>query len=119
MITRQFKIVDEFGSPLYKAHASFSNSNGAVANSSGYVMLNGNPTDQVRISFVGRKPKVFSLESIPPVVTLELNIEEMPEVVVQSNPKKETPKYLWPAIGATVGLLILMSVGSEPKKVTL
>ncbi|MDT0689373.1 hypothetical protein RM549_06220 [Salegentibacter sp. F188] len=118
MITRQFKIVDEFGSPLYKAHASISSQNGAVANSTGFAMLTGNPEDQVRISFVGRKPKVFSLENIPPVVTLEMNIEAMPEVVVQSNPK-ETPKYLWPAIGATVGLLILMSVGSEPKKVTL
>ncbi|MGB7841150.1 MAG: hypothetical protein WBL21_00055 [Salinimicrobium sp.] len=118
-ITRQTKVLDEFGSPLSKAHVFFSSNNGTATNSGGYAFLSGDSEAIVSLSYMGKKTKKFKFSDLPPVVTLNEDFQQMPEVVVTAKKKEETPKYLWPAIGATVGLMLLMSVGSEPKKVTL
>jgi len=119
-ITKQTKVVDEFGNPLEKAHVYFSQNKGTTTNANGIAFLTGNPSQTVSISYVGMGTKQFSLETLPPKITLIMQANQMDEVVVTSK-KKETPKYLWPAIGGVAALLILMSIGSEnePKKVTL
>ena len=118
-ITRQTKVVDEFGNPLEKAHVYFSQNNGTTTNANGTAFITGAPSQTVTVSYVGMGTKQFSLEHLPPKITLIMQANQMDEVVVTS--KKETPKYLWPAIGGVAALLILMSIGSEnePKKVTL
>lgn len=120
-ITRQTMVVDEFGNPLQRAHVYFSQNNGTTTNAKGIAFLTGSPGQTVTISYVGMGTKQFSLENLPPKITLIMQANQMDEVVVTSKKKKETPKYLWPAIGGVAALLILMSIGSEnePKKVTL
>ena len=109
--TRQVKVVDEFGSPLSKAHVFFSENNGTATNAGGYAFLTGDSEAIVNLSYMGKKTKKFKFGDLPPVVTLNEDFSELPEVVVTAKKKDETPKYLWPAIGATAGLMILMSIG--------
>jgi hypothetical protein len=118
-IARQTKVVDEFGDPLPKAHVYFSQNNGTTTNANGTAFLTGKPAQTVTVSYVGMGSKQFSLESLPPKITLIMQANQMDEVVITSKQKNKTPKYLWPALGGVAALLILMSVGSEPKKVTL
>jgi hypothetical protein len=112
---KQIKIVDEFNNPLVGAHVK-QTGRGSSTGKDGIAYIH-NDYGPATISYVGTKTQTHSFNSIPAKVVMKM--DSLDEVVVQSNPKQETPKYLWPAIGFTVGLLILMSVGSEPKKVTL
>ncbi len=117
-ITKYTNVYNEFGDALKGAHLSAGNYIGTTTNSNGFGELTANGDAVVRISYVGTEPQYYKLIDLPKKITLKM--ESLDEVTVEiPKKKKETPKYLVPAIGAGLLLMALMSFGSEPKEVTL
>lgn len=119
-ISKSTRVVDERDKPLEGAHIYWENgTKGTTTNANGEANLV-TPVDQkVTISFVGKYKDNYQVSQLPPKIIMMDKIQTLGEVVLTNKPKSTTPKYLWPALGATALLMIVMSLGSEPKKVTL
>ncbi|MFV8280560.1 hypothetical protein ACNKXS_03395 [Christiangramia marina] len=116
-ITKYTNVYNEFGDPLKGAHISIGNLIGTTTSSNGFGELTASGDAVVRVSYVGTEPQYFKLIELPKKITLKM--ESLDEVTVTSKKKQETPKYLIPAIGATLLLIALMSFGEETKEITL
>jgi hypothetical protein len=120
MITKTTLIVDEMNRPLDRVHLSWGYG-GTTTNFSGIATVKAMPNQRVTISYVGKEPDYYTLKDLPKKIILMNRLESLDEVVVNAKPKKTTPKYLFPALGATALLAILMSMAGNdaPKKITL
>lgn len=120
-ITRSIKVVDEFGYPVSGAHIYFSPNNGTSTNSNGTAALTGDPFSTINISFIGKTTEQYTFQNVPKTVVLLEEFYSLDEVVITAPKiKKETPNYVFPALGAAALLLVLMSLGSgpSPKEIT-
>lgn len=126
-ITRTVRVVDDYGTPIPGAHVYFDQKTGTTTNFNGEASISADSGNKkVYISYVGFAPQGFTLQNLPSTVKMTAG-ETLDEVIIDA-PKKtaaksdsKVPKYLFPAIGATALLLILMNAGSptKPKEVTL
>ena len=119
-LTRSTRIVDEFNNPLEGVNIYWENgTKGTSTDANGEATIV-TPVDQkVTISYVGKYSDTYQASKLPPKIIMMDEVQTLGEVVITNKPKNKTPKYLWPALGGTALLFILMSLGSEPKKVTL
>jgi len=118
MIKKNVLVVDEMDRPLDRVHLSWGYG-GTTTNFSGIASVSAMPNQRVTITYVGKEPDYYTLSDLPKKIILMNRIESLDEVVITS-PRK-TPKYLFPALGATALLAILMSMAGNdaPKKITL
>ena len=126
-VSRTVRVVDDYGTPLPGAHVYFSQNSGTTTNFNGEASISSeDPNKKVYVSYTGFSPQGFTLKSLPSTVKLTAG-ETLDEVIIDAPTKtaagsdSKVPKYLFPAIGATALLLILMNAGSptKPKEVTL
>lgn len=121
-VTRIIKVVDEFGYPVSGAHIYFSSTNGTSTNNDGTAALSGDPFSTVIVSYIGKTTEQYTFQNVPQTVVLYEEFSSLDEVVITApKKKKETPNYVFPALGAAALLLVLMSLrsGPAPKEITL
>lgn len=120
LITRKINIVDEFNQPLERVHLYWGNGGGTTTDRGGNATVTAFPNQRVTISYVGKETDFMEVSKLPSKLLLLDKMESLDEVVITSKPKSnQTPNYVFPALGAAAFLLLLMSVGNEPKKVVL
>jgi len=118
IVTKTVQVVDERDNPLEGAHLTFSGK-GSTTNANGIANIVTSASDKISISYVGKEPDYYQVGNLPSKIIMIDQVESLGEVVINSPKKNGTPKYLFPALGATALLLLLMSIGPEPKEVTL
>lgn len=105
--------------PLERVHLSWGNGGGTTTDNNGKAAIYALPNQRVTISYVGMETDYYNVQDLPQKIILMNRTESLPEVVINATSKITTPNYIFPALGFATLLLIVMSLGSEPKKVTL
>lgn len=116
IMTKQFIVKDEFGSPISGAHVYTSSTNGTITDTSGKATLNVQAGDSIIFSHLSYKAQQYPVSNVPGTITLSTNVNAMDEVVITA-PKKKTNWFK--PVGVGLAFMLLISMGNKPKKATL